>query len=235
VLANAAAVVFAWRRPLPGGILVALVGTVPLVIELIVGAAGVGDPSSRYWLFWFFPGSLVGGALFVAAAFWRRPEPSEAGRRREGAEGTGRVSLAEHVRQEAIGLAVLVLVGLVLVGLVASYPNGTDLTTNQAVPATILVAGFPLLLVGAGVLGYREDRARGSFVAGLMSAAVAVVGIEVALKITGQTLFKVGEGEWIGEAYLVAGLAIVAGGFFGLVGGGVAALFGGLSRRPAHR
>jgi hypothetical protein len=61
-----------------------------------------------------------------------------------------------------------------------------------------------------------------------------VVAIEAALKTTGQTLFKVGEGERIGEAYLVAGLAIVTGGFFGLVRGGVAALLGGLSRRPAH-
>lgn len=234
VIAGAVAVVYAWRRPLTGGILVALTGIVPFIAGLIVGAITAIEPVRLYWTFWFLPGGLVGGALFLAAAFWRAPEPSEAGQQREGAEGSGRISLVERVRREAIGLAVLVVVGLVFAAVVASHPNGTDLTSNQALPAAILVAGFPLLLVGAGVLGYREGRARGSFVAGLVTAVVAVVGMDVALAIAGQTLFTVGEGEWIGEAYLAAGLAIVGGGFFGLLGGGLMALIGGLSRRPAH-
>lgn len=224
VVAGTAAVLFAWRRPLPGGILVALVGSVPFIVELLLDATGATDPSGRYWLFWFFPGGLVGGALFLAAAFWRAAEPAEAGRKPEVAGGPGRVSLVERVRREAIGVTALVVIGLVFAAVVASHPEGTDLTTGQALPAAILVAGFPLLLVGAGVLGYREGRARGSFVAGLVAAAVAVVAIEVALKIAGQTLFKVGEEEWIGEAYLVVGLMIVGGGFFGLLGGAVAAL-----------
>jgi len=38
-----------------------------------------------------------------------------------------------------------------------------------------------------------------------------MMGIEVALVIAGRTLFQVGEGEWIGEAWLVVGLAIVGG------------------------
>ena len=54
------------------------------------------------------------------------------------------------------------------------------------------------------------------------------------MKTTGQTLFKVGEGEWIGEVYLAAGLMIMAGGFFGLLGGGLMALIGRLSRPLAH-
>jgi hypothetical protein len=113
-IASAAALVFAWRRPLPGGILVALVGSVPFIVELTVDASGATDPSSRYWLFWFFPGGLVGGALFLAAAFLGTPAPVEAGPKREGAEGSGRVSLVERARREAIGLAALVVVGLVL-------------------------------------------------------------------------------------------------------------------------
>ena len=224
VIAAAAALVFAWRQPLAGGILVALVGSVTFVAELILDASGAPDPSSRYWLFWFFPGSLVGGTLFLAAAFWRAPEPSEPGRTREGAGGPGRVSLAERVRREAIGLAVLVAVGLVFVVVMASYESWTDTALAGALSRAILLAGFPLLLVGAGVLGYREDRARGAFVAGLAAAVLACAGLEVAVKTTGQTLFKVGEGEWIGEAYLAVGLLIVGGGFFGLLGGGLMAL-----------
>jgi hypothetical protein len=223
VIASAAAVVLAWWRPLPGGILVALVGSVCFIVELIVDATGAADPSSRYWLFWFFPGGLVGGALFLAAAFWRAPGPSE-GAERAAAEPPGRVSLVERLRREAIGLAVLVVVGLVFVAVVASYPEGLDPTSNQAIPAAILVVGFPLLLAGAGVLGYREDRARGSFVAGLVAAVVAMVGILIAATITGQQVLQVGEGEWIGEAFLAAGLAIVGGGLFGILGGGITAL-----------
>jgi len=234
VIAGVAAVVFAWRRPLPGGILVALAGIVPFIAGLIVGAITAIEPVRLYWTFWVFPGGLVGGALFLAAAFWRAPEQREAGQQRGGAEGLGRVSLGERVRREAIGLAALVVVGLVFAAVVASYPNGTDLTSNQPVPGAIMLAGFPLLLVGAGVVGYRLDRARGSFVAGLVAAVVAMVGTGVAAAIAGWPFLQVGEGEWIGEAYLVAGLAIVAGGFFGLLGGGIVALIRGLAHRLAH-
>lgn len=232
VIAGLAALVFAWRRPLPGGILVALVGIVPFIVELIMDATGAANPPSRYWLFWFFPGGLVGGALFLTAAFWRAPAPSEADPKREGAEGPGRVSLVERVRREAIGLAVLVVVGLVFLAVLAAYPYEPN--TNALLPGAITLVGWPLLLVGAGVLGYRQDRARGSFIAGLVAAVIAMVGMGVALVIAGQTLFQVGEGEWIGEAWLVVGLAIVGGGFFGLLGGGITAMVGGLPRRRAH-
>lgn len=110
----------------------------------------------------------------------------------------------------------------------ASYPDASN--TNAPLPAAILVGGFPLLLVGAGVLGYREDRARGSFIAGLVAAVIAIAGIAVALATGGQTLFPLGEGEWIGEAYLALGLAVLGGGFFGLLGGGVTALVRGRPR-----
>lgn len=233
-VAGAAAVAFAWRRPLPGGVLVALVGSVPFIAELVLDATGSPDPSSRYWLFWFFPGGLVGGALFLAAAFWRAPEPSEAAER-ETAEPPARVSLVERVRREAIGIAVLAVVGLAFAAVVASYQGGTDLTSNAPVPAAILVGGFPLLLVGAGVLGYREGRARGSFISGLVAAAVAILGIAVALAIAGRALLQVGEGEWIGETSLAACLAIVGGGFFGLLGGGITALVRGTRGSSHHR
>ena len=61
-----------------------------------------------------------------------------------------------------------------------------------------------------------------------------MMGIEVALVIAGRTLFQVGEGEWIGEAWLAAGLAIVGGGFFGLLGGGIMALIRARSRGEPH-
>ncbi len=232
VIAGLAALVLAWRRPLPGGILVALVGIVPFIAELILDATGAADPSSRYWLFWFFPGGLVGGALFLAAAFWRAPQPSEAAPEQEAAEGRFRVSLRERVRREWIGLAALVAVGLVFLAVLAAYPYEPNI--DALLPDAIILAGWPLLLVGAGVLGYREDRARGSFITGLVAAAIAMVGMGVALAIAGQTLFQVGEGEWIGEAWLVVGLAIVVGGFFGLLGGGITAMIGRLPRLLAH-
>lgn len=221
VLAGVAAVAFAWRWPLPGGILVALVGVAPFVVELFADVAGAPDPSSRYWLFWFFPGGLVGGTLFLVTAFWPAPMLREAGGRPEGA---GRVSLAERVRREAIGLTVLLVVGFVFAAVLASYPDGVG--SDQPVPAAILILGFPVLLLGAGALGYREDGVRGSFVAGLVAAAVSMFGIGVALEFAGQTSFRVGEGEWAGEAWLAVGLAILGGGFFGLFGGGITAMIG---------
>jgi hypothetical protein len=193
-------------------------------------ATGAYDPSSRYWLVWCFPGGLVGGALFLTAAFWRAPRPSEAAER-EAAEPRARVGLVERARREAIGLVALGVVGLVFVAVMASYPS----STTELLPNAILLGGFPLLLVGAGVLGYREDRARGSFVAGLVAAVVAILGIAVALAIVGRALLQVGEGEWIGEAGLAAGLAIVGGGFFGLLGGGITALLRGMRGGPHHR
>ncbi len=232
VIAGAAALLFAWRRPLVGGIFVALIGSVPFIAGLIVGAITTIEPVRLYWTFWFFPGGLVAGALFLAAAFWRAPEPSEAGPQGEGAEGPARISRIERVRREIIGLAALVVVGLVLLAVLASYPYQPN--TRALLPDAIIFAGWPLLLVGAGVVGYRLDRARGSFVAGLVAAVVGIVGIGVALTIAGQALFQVGEGEWIGEAFLAAGLMIVGGGFFGLLGGGIMALVGGLLRRLAH-
>lgn len=232
VIAALAALALAWRRPLPGGILVALGGLVPFIVELFLDATGTADPSSRYWLFWFFPGGLVGGALFLAAAFWRAPQPSEGAPEREGAEGPGRVSLHERVRREWIGLAALVAVALVFLAVLGAYPYEPN--TDALLPDAIILVGWPLLLVGAGVLGYREDRARGSFITGLVAAAIAMAGMGVALAIAGQTLFQVGEGEWIGEAWLVVGLAIVGGGFFGLLGGGITAMIGGLPRRLTH-
>ncbi len=231
VVASVAALVFAWRRPLPGGILVALAGSVPFIAELLLDATGAYDPSSHYWLFWFFPGGLVGGALFLAAAFWRAPQPSKTGRQREAAEPRARVGFVERARREAIGLVALGVVGLVFVAVMASYPS----STNELLPNAILLAGFPLLLVGAGVLGYREDQARGSFVAGLVAAVVAILGIAVALAIAGRALLQVGEGEWFGEAGLAAGPAIVGGGFFGLLGGGITALVRGTRGSSHHR
>lgn len=231
-IAGTAAVVFAWRRPLPGGILVALVGTVTFIAGLIVDATTDIEPTQLYWTFWFFPGGLVGGALFLAAAFWRAPGVSEAGVEVEGAVEPMRVGLVERARREAVGIALLVAVGAVFAVVFASNPDGAG--SNWLGARAVFFVGFPLLLVGAGVLGYREDRARGSFVAGLVAAVVAVVGIEIALRSVGQTLFTVGEAEWIGEAYLAGGLMIVGGGFFGLFGGGFMALIGGRSHRLGH-
>lgn len=230
-IAGIAALVYAWRRPLPGGILVALLGAVPFVVELLLDAAGAGDPASRYWLFWFFPGSLVGGALFVAASFWRAPRPSPAAPEKPPAGSTGG-GLVRRMRREAVGLAVLVVVGLVFLAVLAWYPREPN--TDALLPGAIILVGWPLFLVGAGVVGYRLDRGRGSFVGGLVAAAVAMVGMGVALAMAGQPLLRVGEGEWIGEAWLAAGLAIVGGGFLGLLGGGIAALAGGASHRNAH-
>lgn len=216
VIAAAAAVAFAWRRPLPGGILVAGVGSVAFIADLVLDAAGAPDPSSRYWLFWLFPGGLVGGALFLAAAFWKVQAPAETAGR-EGAAGLGR-----RVRREALGIAVLMVVELVFLSVMASYPSDT----TELLPNAVLLGGSPLLLVGAGVLGYREDRVRGSFVVGFAAAVVAIAGMAFALAVTGHDVIRVGEGEWIGEAFRAAGLAIVGGGFLGLLGGGVAALLG---------
>jgi hypothetical protein len=78
------------------------------------------------------------------------------------------------------------------------------------------------------------DRARGSFVLGLAAAGGAMVGNVVAAAIAGQPFLEVGEGEWIGEAYLAAGLLIVLGGFLGLLGGRIMALIRDTARRPAH-
>jgi hypothetical protein len=231
-VAGTVAVVFAWLRPLPGGILLAVVGTVSFIAGLIMDATTDIEPTQLYWTFWFFPGGLIGGALFLAAAFWRAPAALEAGEKVEGAAVRTRLGFLDRVRREAIGTALLVVVGLVFAAVLASYAEG--LGSDQPVPRAIFLVGFPLLLVGAGVLGYREDRARGSFIAGLVAAVVALGGIEVAQRIVGQTLFKVGEAEWIGEAFLVVGLMIVGGGFFGLFGGGIASLIDGLPRRHAH-
>lgn len=233
-IAGVAAVAFAWRRPLPGGILVALAGIVPFIAEVIVDASGAPDPPSRYWLFWFFPGGLVGGALFLAAAFWWAPPPSEAGRKVEGTGRPGHVGAVERVRREAVGLAVLVAVGFLffVLAVMASYaeqPGGTFTAPDW------LLAGWPLLLVGAGVLGYREDRARGSFIAGLVAAVVAIGSMLIAPMITGHEALQAAPGEGIGEVWLVIGLMVVGGGLFGLLGGGILALVGGLSRRRAHR
>lgn len=222
----------AWRRPLPGGILLTLAGAVPFAVELVADAAGAADPASRHWLFWFFPGGLVGGALFVAAAFVQAPRRSEPGLDVEPA-GAGGSGLGARVRREAIGLAALAAIGLVFFAVMTLYPYEPG--TSVLLPGAILLAGWPLLLVGAGVIGYRVDRTRGSFVAGLAAALVAVVGTGVATAIAGQPFLEVGEAEWIGEAYLAAGLAIVGGGFVGLLGGGVASLFAGPWQRRVHR
>ncbi len=218
VIAGVAALVFAWRRPLPGGILVALVGIVTFIAGLIAGATTATDPTRLYWTFWFFPGSLVGGALFLAAAFWRA-EPSERGLIRPATEGPG-----------PGGLVAGVLLFFVC-SVVAEYPDQPGRAFT--VPDWLLV-GWPLLLIGAGVLGYREDRARGSFVAGLVAAVVAIGSMLIAPMITGHEGLQAAPGEGIGEVWLVIGIMIVGGGFFGLLGGGIMALIDGLSRGHAR-
>ncbi len=232
VIAGVAALVFAWRRPLPGGILVAVIGIVTFIAGLIVGATTATDPTRLYWTFWFFPGSLVGGALFLAAAFWRA-EPSERGLIRPATEGSGPGGLVAGVRREAVGLAVLLAAGLLffVFSVVAEYPDqpGRAFTVPDW-----LLAGWPLLLIGAGVLGYREDRVRGSFIAGLVAAVVAIGSILIALMIAGREGPRAAPGEGIGEVWLVIGLMIVGGGFFGLLGGGIMALIDGLSRGHAR-
>jgi len=162
----------------------------------------------------------------------REPEPPEPGAKRVGAggRGPGRISLVERVMREAVGLAVLVVVGLVfvLLALSASYPAAPGQTF--AVPEWLLV-GWPLLLVGAGVLGYREGRARGAFVAGLVAAVVAIASILIPPMITGHEAIQAAPGEGIVEVWLAVGLMIVGGGFFGLLGGGITALIGSRPRR----
>ena len=155
-----------------------------------------------------------------------------AGREAAGREAPAPVRLGERIRREAIGLALLVAVGLVFLVLLALYPWAQD--HRSPIPPAILLIGWPLFLVSAGVLGYRLDRARGSFVAGLVAAVVAMVGTAVATTMAGQPFLEVGEGEWIGEDYLLAGLMVVVGGFLGLVGGGIAALVRDGAHRPAH-
>ena len=232
VIAGVAALVFAWRRPLPGGILVALVGIVTFIAGLIVGATTATDPTRLYWTFWFFPGSLVGGALFLAAAFWRA-EPSERGLIRPATEGPGPGGLVAGIRREAVGLAVLLAAGLLffVFSVVAEHPDqpGRAFTVPDW-----LLAGWPLLLIGAGVLGYREDRVRGSFIAGRVAAVVAIGSMLIAPRITGHEGLQAAPGEGIGEVWLVIGLMIVGGGFFGLLGGGIMALIEGLSRGHAR-
>ena len=160
----------------------------------------------------------------------REPEPSEPGAKREGAGSPGRISLVEGARRDAVGLAVLVVVGLVFVvlALSASYPAQAGQTF--AVPEWLFV-GWPLLLVGAGVLGYREGRARGAFVAGLVAAVVAIASILIPPMITGHEAIQAAPGEGIVEVWLAVGLMIVGGGFFGLLGGGITALIGSRPRR----
>lgn len=159
-------------------------------------------------------------------------EPGVAGRLLLNPQGPGRASLAERIRREAIGLAILVAVGLVFLAELAWYPY--EANASPSLPGAIVLVGWPLFLVGAGVLGYRLDGARGSFVLGLVAAVGAVVGNVVAAAIAGQPFLEVAEGEWIGEAYLAAGLLIVLGGFLGLIGGGIMALIRDTPRRPAH-
>jgi hypothetical protein len=232
VIACVAAVVSAWRRPLLGGILVAIVGTAPFIWEMIMDATGAADPSSRYWAFWFFPGGLVGGALFVWAAFWKAPRPTEAALLPTAGVGAAPVGLIGRLRREAIGIGILGVIGLVFLAILALYPYQPQI--QAVLPDAIIYAGFPLLLVGAGVLGYREDGARGAFIAGLGTAVVALTAMVGALLIAGQPVLQVGEGEWIGELFLVAGLMIIGGGFFGLLGGGIDAVLAGLVRRGTH-
>ena len=162
----------------------------------------------------------------------REPEPPEPGAKREGAGSPGRISLVEGARRDAVGLAVLV-VGLVFVvlALSASYPAQAGQTF--AVPEWLFV-GWPLLLVGAGVLGYREDRACGAFVAGLVAAVVAIASILIPPMITGHEAIQAAPGEGIVEVWLAVGLMIVGGGFLGLLGGGITALIGSLPRRVGH-